>query len=215
MLTTEIVHGIPRTLIKLGPIKEIKLGPIIEMKLGNPIAEIMLGKPMAEIILGMPITEIVLGMPITEMVLMPVMFMVDGTFPTMLIIEGTLIWPPIIEMVLGTFGLIMLITLGKLTLLVITIELGITGVSSNVITLGIGKGFIMLIVLGTTIGPNGPISKHGNTIGGNCILFGRVFTTAKSKFGKSGSAGIITGKLLVAAKVVCVTSSVLNLSADV
>jgi len=146
-----------------------------------------------------------------DMLLGTLTFIMDGIFCITLIVLGIF---EITEtlMLLGKV-LTMLITLGRFTELVITILLGKFGTSSKVITLGIGYGLMMLIVLGTTIGPNGPISKQGKTIGGNWKLLGTSFTTARSKLGKSGIGGTIIGKVCCPTIVCCETSSTLNLSA--
>ena len=63
---------------------------------------------------------------------------------------------------------VMVITLGILGIGVTFMKLGIVGIFSKLIVLGITMGGCTSIVDGITIGPNGPISKHGKTIGGNC-----------------------------------------------
>ena len=48
------------------------------------------------------------------------------------------------------------------------IKSGIVGMFSKLISLGMIIGGDISMVDGTTIGPKGPISKHGKTMGGSC-----------------------------------------------
>ena len=69
------------------------------------------------------------------------------------------------------------------------ILLGIFGTDPKLITLGILIGGTIFITLGICIGPNGPISRQGNTIGGSCIsAFTRV-PILKSISGIVGRSG--------------------------
>ena len=71
---------------------------------------------------------------------------------------------------------------------------GITGGLLNTIVLGITTGGSIVIVEGIDIGPNGPMSRQGNTIGGRLILAAIFGSNSIKISSKSGIESKVTFK---------------------